>query len=47
MKMRKKSDLPNKPCLTCELPFNWRKKWEKVWGKSLEKSEILFRTLQQ
>ncbi len=33
MKMRKKSDLPNKLCLTCGLPFIWRKKWEKVWDE--------------
>jgi hypothetical protein len=30
-KMRKKSDLPTKPCAACGLPFTWRKKWEKVW----------------
>ncbi|NSX53617.1 DUF2256 domain-containing protein [Parasulfitobacter algicola] len=32
MKQRKKSDLPQKVCATCGLPFTWRKKWEKVWG---------------
>jgi hypothetical protein len=32
MKMRKKSDLPSKPCIRCGLPFTWRKKWEKVWN---------------
>ena len=31
MRMRKKSDLPTKVCVTCGLPFTWRKKWEKVW----------------
>lgn len=31
MKMRKKSDLPQKTCVTCGRPFSWRKKWEKVW----------------
>ncbi|MFZ6801195.1 DUF2256 domain-containing protein [Undibacterium sp. Di24W] len=31
MKMRKKSDLPSKLCVTCGLPFSWRKKWEKDW----------------
>lgn len=31
MKMRKKSNLPSKHCVTCSLPFNWRKKWEKEW----------------
>ncbi|MGL5446867.1 MAG: DUF2256 domain-containing protein [Rhabdaerophilum sp.] len=30
-KMRKKADLPTKTCVTCGLPFAWRKKWEKVW----------------
>ncbi|WP_318640597.1 DUF2256 domain-containing protein [Flavobacterium ardleyense] len=29
----KKSDLPRKICETCELPFTWRKKWEKVWDE--------------
>lgn len=33
MKMRKKSDLPTKICVTCGLPFTWRKKWEKVWDE--------------
>jgi len=27
----RKSDLPQKTCLTCGKPFVWRKKWEKVW----------------
>jgi hypothetical protein len=31
MKMRKKSDLPSKPCAHCGLPFTWRKKWERDW----------------
>ncbi|MCL6485385.1 DUF2256 domain-containing protein [Janthinobacterium lividum] len=31
MRMRKKSDLPTKLCQQCQLPFAWRKKWEKVW----------------
>jgi len=31
MKMRKKSDLPQKTCLTCGFPFTWRKKWAKDW----------------
>ena len=30
-KMRKKSDLPQKVCADCGLPFNWRKKWERDW----------------
>jgi hypothetical protein len=27
----KKSDLPQKICVTCGRPFTWRKKWAKVW----------------
>jgi hypothetical protein len=30
-KMRKKSDLPQKICASCGLPFSWRKKWERDW----------------
>ncbi len=30
-KMRKKSELPSKVCVTCGLPFTWRKKWERDW----------------
>ena len=33
MRMRKKSDLPQKQCMHCGLPFTWRKKWEKGWGE--------------
>ncbi|MCI2245805.1 DUF2256 domain-containing protein [Xanthomonas sp. PPL568] len=33
MRMRKKQDLPEKPCLHCGRPFRWRKKWEKVWDE--------------
>jgi hypothetical protein len=33
MKMRKKSDLPEKVCPACNRPFNWRKKWEKNWNE--------------
>ncbi|MBT7642019.1 MAG: DUF2256 domain-containing protein [Rhodobiaceae bacterium] len=29
--MRKKSELPQKQCLTCERPFAWRKKWARDW----------------
>jgi len=35
MRMRKKHDLPSKPCVQCGLPFTWRKKWEKVWDEVL------------
>ncbi|MFS4469505.1 DUF2256 domain-containing protein [Maribacter sp. 2210JD10-5] len=27
----KKQHLPSKICPICELPFIWRKKWEKNW----------------
>ncbi|MGQ8363671.1 DUF2256 domain-containing protein [Glaciecola sp. 1036] len=27
----KKSDLPQKTCIVCGLPFSWRKKWERCW----------------
>jgi Uncharacterized protein conserved in bacteria len=30
-RMRRKGDLPSKPCAHCGRPFAWRKKWEKVW----------------
>jgi len=30
-KMRKKSDLPTKVCLSCGRPFVWRKAWARVW----------------
>jgi hypothetical protein len=32
-KMRKKSDLPKKTCVTCGRPFAWRKKWARVWDE--------------
>lgn len=28
---QKKPSLPEKTCVTCGRPFNWRKKWAKVW----------------
>ncbi|MEL6288056.1 MAG: DUF2256 domain-containing protein [Pseudomonadota bacterium] len=31
--MRRKSDLPQKDCLTCGRPFTWRKKWARVWDE--------------
>jgi hypothetical protein len=31
MKMRKKSDLPQKICAVCGLPFAWRRKWARDW----------------
>ncbi|WP_084518962.1 DUF2256 domain-containing protein [Flavobacterium gelidilacus] len=27
----KKINLPEKICIVCQLPFSWRKKWEKNW----------------
>lgn len=33
MKMRKKSELPSKLCAHCQLPFSWRKKWERDWDQ--------------
>lgn len=31
LKNVKKENLPQKVCATCQKPFTWRKKWEKVW----------------
>ncbi|MGA1684503.1 MAG: DUF2256 domain-containing protein [Gemmobacter sp.] len=31
--MRKKSDLPAKPCATCGRPMVWRRKWARVWDE--------------
>lgn len=31
MRMRKKQDLPSKPCACCGLHFTWRKKWARDW----------------
>ncbi|MFY7876537.1 MAG: DUF2256 domain-containing protein [Pirellula sp.] len=33
MKSRSKSNLPSKTCSACNRPFEWRKKWEKVWDQ--------------
>lgn len=30
-RMRRKADLPAKPCLVCGRPFVWRKKWARDW----------------
>lgn len=30
-KMRRKSDLPAKDCVTCGRAFAWRKKWARDW----------------
>ncbi|MCP9764376.1 DUF2256 domain-containing protein [Lacihabitans soyangensis] len=29
----KKQHLPSKVCVVCGRPFDWRKKWEKVWDE--------------
>jgi hypothetical protein len=29
--MRKKADLPTKPCTHCGRPFAWRRKWARDW----------------
>ncbi|QXM25363.1 DUF2256 domain-containing protein [Elioraea tepida] len=31
--MRRKGDLPSKPCAVCGRPFSWRRKWAKVWDE--------------
>jgi len=33
MKSRSEHNLPTKQCVVCNLPFEWRKKWEKVWDQ--------------
>ena len=33
MKRILKTNLPEKICSTCGLPFSWRKKWERDWDK--------------
>ncbi|MFL2845778.1 MAG: DUF2256 domain-containing protein [Candidatus Puniceispirillaceae bacterium] len=30
-KMLKKANLPEKTCLSCGRPFQWRKKWARDW----------------
>jgi len=32
-RMRRKQDLPMKPCATCGRPFAWRAKWRLVWDE--------------
>ena len=31
--MIKKENLPSKICVTCNKPFSWRKKWQRVWNE--------------
>ncbi|NMG49769.1 DUF2256 domain-containing protein [Azoarcus communis] len=33
MRMRKKADLPTKPCAACGRPFAWRRKWARCWDE--------------
>ncbi|MBI3383888.1 MAG: DUF2256 domain-containing protein [Aquabacterium sp.] len=33
MRMIRKGDLPQKPCLHCGRPFAWRKKWAQTWDE--------------
>tara|TARA_B100000902_G_scaffold320694_1_gene313388 strand:+ start:97 stop:246 length:150 start_codon:yes stop_codon:yes gene_type:complete len=35
MKMRRKSELPQKDCHSCGRPFTWRKKWARDWDNVL------------
>ena len=28
-----KNNFPEKICIVCGRPFNWRKKWERVWNE--------------
>lgn len=34
-RMRKKADLPTKPCRVCGRPFAWRRKWARDWERVL------------
>ena len=43
-KMRRKSDLPTKPCAACGRPFAWRRKWAEVWDEVRYCSERCRRT---
>jgi len=33
MAKQTKANLPSKVCATCGRPFEWRKKWAKVWDE--------------
>ncbi|MDA0778927.1 MAG: DUF2256 domain-containing protein [Bacteroidetes bacterium] len=39
-----KLNLPSKICVACNLPFVWRKKWEKNWTEVKYCSERCRRT---
>ncbi|MFZ5606721.1 MAG: DUF2256 domain-containing protein [Pseudomonadota bacterium] len=30
-RMRRKHELPQKPCAACGRPFAWRRKWARDW----------------
>lgn len=30
-RMKRKSELPSKPCIACGRPFAWRRKWARDW----------------
>jgi len=30
-RMKRKSELPSKPCVACGRPFAWRRKWARDW----------------
>ncbi|WP_263226031.1 DUF2256 domain-containing protein [Pseudomonas alabamensis] len=40
----KKSELPVKTCVHCQLPFTWRKKWARCWDEVRYCSERCRRT---
>ncbi|MEE1948405.1 DUF2256 domain-containing protein [Pseudomonas alcaligenes] len=37
--MRRKADLPSKPCATCGRPLVWRRKWAACWDEVRHCSE--------
>ncbi|PKQ46422.1 DUF2256 domain-containing protein [Confluentibacter flavum] len=41
----KKQHLPQKTCVVCQLPFTWRKKWEKNWESFKNHAGILKKIL--
>ncbi len=41
---RRKSDLPQKICVSCGRPFTWRRKWARVWEEVRYCSERCRRT---
>ncbi|NAZ35369.1 DUF2256 domain-containing protein [Rubellimicrobium sp. CFH 75288] len=43
--MRRKGDLPSKPCATCGRPMVWRRAWAKVWDEVRHCSERCRRSL--